>query len=139
MLFADLKPEVRDRITGMGKMFRLAPGDWLFEQDDYADFLYVIQTGQISLVLKFRDELMDKLPSLGPGEIIGWSAIVPSHTYKLGAVAEEETILVGFHGENLLNIMESDCEAGYLILKQISELIGDRLVNISTQMMSLKV
>ena len=139
ILFSELKPEVKDRILRTSRSMRLRPGEWLFEQDDYADTMYIIKEGKISLVKKFNGELMDRLPVHGQGEIIGWSALIPPHFYTLGAVAEEETLLLAFNGEKMLEIMDEDKETGYFILKNISELIGDRLVNICTQLMSLKV
>jgi CRP-like cAMP-binding protein len=139
ILFSELRPEIKDRILRTSSRVSLQPGEWLFEQDDYADMLYIIKEGKMSLIKKFDGELMDRLPVLGKGEIIGWSALVPPHDYTMGAIAEEETVLLAFNGEKMLKIMNEDKETGYFILKNISELIGDRLVNICTQMMSLKV
>jgi CRP-like cAMP-binding protein len=137
--FQDLTPEVRNRIADMGKVKKVRKGEMLFKQDSYADFIYMIKEGKISLTMQFRVELMDKLPSLGKGEIIGWSALVPPHIYTMGAQAEEESIVIGFEGVKMLEIMEEDKETGYHILRNLSEVIGSRLVSVSTQLMSLRV
>lgn len=137
--FKELRPETINRIADIGKVIRVKPGDWLFEQDSHADFIYMIKEGKISLIMQFRDTLKDKLPSFSEGEIIGWSALVPPHNYTMGALAEEESIVIGFEGERLLKIMEEDKETGYYIFRNISEVIGNRLLGVCTQMMSLNV
>ncbi len=135
----ELRPEIRDKIADLVEVRRVEAGEWLFEQDDFADRVYMIKKGKISLIMQFRDSLEDKLPSYGEGDIIGWSALVPPHIYTMGALAEEDTILVGFEGERLLEVMEEDKEAGYYIFRNISQVIGNRLVSVCTQLMSLKV
>jgi CRP-like cAMP-binding protein len=124
---------------GMGSTVKINKGEWLFEQDEFADTLFIIQQGQFSMVKQFRENLEDKLPALGPGEILGWSALVPPHFYTLGAIADTESLVLAFDGKRLLDIMENDKEIGYYVFKDISELIGVRLSDICTQFMSMRV
>ena len=81
------------------------------------------------------------IDTLGPymrGEMIGWSALVKPHIYTMGALAVEDTEVIGFNGEELLALMDSDKDNGYLVLRKLTELIGERLVNSSIQLMSMR-
>jgi hypothetical protein len=56
----------------------------------------------------------------------------------LGARAEEPSRLIGFNGEKLMKLMEENGEAGFILLRNLSEVIGERLINTYIQLMSMR-
>lgn len=137
--FSGLDREFLEKIAMLGRYVDVEKGAWLFQQEDFADNLYLICEGKIALTMTFREDLKDMLSPHGKGEIIGWSALVEPHTYKLGAQAEEPSKVISFNGKALLGLMGENKEAGFDILHNLTEVIGDRLVGICTQLMSLRV
>jgi CRP-like cAMP-binding protein len=136
--FSSLNQEFLDKVASLGQFVSIEAGGWLFQQEDKAVNLYMIYDGQISLNISFRDHIIDTMNPYMKGEIIGWSALVKPCIYTLGARAEEASRLIGFNGEKLMKLMEENGEAGFILLRNLSEVIGERLINTYIQLMSMR-
>lgn len=137
--FTSVEPAFLMEIAKIGRLMTYKKGEVLFKQEAYAKNLAVIAEGKLELTIQFREHLIDTLGPYMRGELIGWSALVKPHMYTMGARAVEDSEVICFSGKELLALMESDKENGYLMLRKLTELIGERLVNISIQLMSMRV
>jgi CRP/FNR family transcriptional regulator len=137
-LFTATEPKFLKEIAKLGKLRTVKKGEVLFKQETQAKYLYVIVAGKLELTIEFRDHLIDTLGPYMRGEMIGWSALVKPYIYTMGARAVEDTEVISFNGDSLLALMERDKENGYLVLRRLTEVIGERLVNSSIQLMSMR-
>jgi CRP-like cAMP-binding protein len=137
-LFSSTGQGFRQEIARLGRLETIKKGDVLFKQDAHAKYLYVIMEGKIELTIAFREYLIDTLGPYQRGEVIGWSALVKPNIYTMGARAVEDSEVICFDGNALLALMEGDKENGYMVLRKLTELIGERLVNSSIQLMSMR-
>jgi len=136
--FANLNDEFVGEISALGQPIELEEGDWLFHQEEYATHLYLITQGKIAFTIMFRNHVIDRLNPYMRGEIIGWSAMVSPYIYTLGAIAESPSTLIRFEGKKLLQLMDNNCSQGYILMKNLAELMGERLINRNIQLMSLR-
>jgi CRP-like cAMP-binding protein len=137
--FANLDDDYLEKIQQIGEAEDLEGGDWLFHQEDPAKKIYIITEGKISLTIMFREHVIDRLNPYMRGEIIGWSALVKPYIYTMGAIAEVPSQVIGFKGESLLALMEENRDQGYILLRNLTETLSERLINRNIQLMSLRV
>lgn len=90
--------------------------------------LYLILEGETSLItiLPQKDREVT-INTLGPGDIFGWSALVPPYTATAGAKAIIPSRVVEFDATELRKTFDEDCQFGYLMMIKIAQLIRDRL------------
>lgn len=136
--FANLDNEFVDLISGLCELRVLEEGDWLFKQEEEASHIYLIIQGKIAFTMMFRDQVIDRINPYMRGEIVGWSALVSPYIYTLGAIAETKASVIGFEGEKLRKLMDDNFEQGYLLLKNLTEIMGERLINRNIQLMSIR-
>lgn len=136
--FANLEDKFLEKIYEIAEIREVKEGDWVFKQEQDATHIYLIQEGKIAFTISIRDHIIDRINPYMRGEIIGWSALVKPYIYTLGAVAEADSKLIGFDGKALLALMEEDRCQGYTLLKNLTEVMGERLINFNLQLLSLR-
>jgi len=142
-LFAHQNDYMLKEIAMLSNERELEAGEWLFMQDDPALWLYVILEGAISLTLSLtrngRKHDLAKMASLKRGEVLGWSSLVSPYTYSLGAQAVEPSRLIEINAGGLRELLDDNPYFGYFFMKNIAEVIGERLHYKCIQLLSLKV
>ena len=67
------------------------------------------------------------ITQLNPGDICGWSALVPPHISTSSVKAIIDSSIVAFNCSKLLLMFEEDCRFGYFMLQAAAQAIGNRL------------
>ena len=119
-LFADLAPEYLELIAGCAQNVGFDAGDRLFKEGDPADKFYLVRHGLIALEQYVPNRGMLAVETIGPGEIAGWSWLVPPHRWQLSARAVEPTRAIELDGACLRGKCDDDPELGYVLLSRIS-------------------
>jgi len=115
---------------------------WVFFEGEVAKTMYLILDGAVSLTMNMGesgDKRLEKLAPIKEGELVGWSALIPPHTYNLGAQAVEKTRLVAFDGGAMRKLLDDNPVYGYYFMSNIAGVIGQRLVSKCAQLMSILV
>lgn len=128
-------------IAFISEEITLGAGDWLFHQDEPALHFYIVEEGAVSLALAIylngTGEQIEKLGSVGRGEILGWSSLVNPYIYTMGAHANIETKLLKIKAGALRQLMEDNPKFGYYLLKNLIEVITERLDYKCIQLLSI--
>jgi CRP/FNR family transcriptional regulator, cyclic AMP receptor protein len=108
-----------------------APQTWVagtvvFEQGDYAEYLYLVVTGELTIRYKPEDGPIMNLTRIQPGGIFGWSAAMGNPTYTSGAVCALDSEVLCIRGADLRMICEKHPELGKVILNRLSAIIAER-------------
>ena len=136
--FANLEQTFIEKIYRHHITIELEKDEWLFHQGEKAKYLFVIISGKIALTLEFDEDNIQRLNPYMPGEVIGWSALVTPQLYTMGAITEAPSTVIGFLGEEVFMLMEQNPDQGYLLLKNLAEVMAERLTNRNIQLMSLR-
>lgn len=140
-LFAGQNMYMLGEIARLGTEVEFEEGDWLFHEQEEASHLYLILEGSISLCLTLylngRTQHVEATSPFGMREVIGWSAMVKPHIYTFGARAERKSRLIAIEGKQLRELMDDNPASGYYFLKNLAEVIGDRLTSTYVQLLSL--
>jgi CRP/FNR family transcriptional regulator, cyclic AMP receptor protein len=117
-------------IVALGDAVRLTAGQVLFDLGSTADRIYVIRQGRVALTLPMQvggreEDVM--VEERGPGQAVGWSALIPPHRFTLKASALLDTDLIGLPRQALLDHFTSHPAAGYAVITNVSAIVGQRL------------
>ena len=129
-LLQGLSPDEAAQAVGFGTRMSLARGAQLFRLGDPADRLFVIERGRVRLTLPMQvrgkeEEVM--VEDRGPGETIGWSALIPPYRFTLTATAPLETEVIAFSREALREHFAAYPSVGYVMSLNLAAIVGQRL------------
>ena len=140
-LFAGQNNYMLEEIAMLSNEITKDKGDWFFHEDEDATKLYLVLEGAVALTLYVylngSGQHLSSSHSIGKGEIIGWSSIVPPHQYKVGAMAVKKSNLLEIDALPLRQLLDDNPEYGYHFLRQIAEVISERYMLINIQILSL--
>jgi CRP/FNR family cyclic AMP-dependent transcriptional regulator len=119
-----------------------APQTWvagtvIFEQDDYAEYLYLVVSGEVSVRYKPHDGPVMIVTRVQPGGIFGWSAAMNNPAYTSGAVCSLDSEVLRIRGMDLRAICEKHPELGSIILERLTGVIAERKRNQQGQVSSI--
>ncbi len=129
-LVTGLSPADAEAVMALGTRITLTPGAILFKLGENAQQVYLIKRGRLSLTLpmQVRDRDEDILiEERGPGQTVGWSALIPPHRYTLTARALIETDVLGLPRASLLDYFSAHPAVGYAVTRSVASVVGQRL------------
>jgi CRP/FNR family cyclic AMP-dependent transcriptional regulator len=101
-------------------------GTVIFEQDDYAEFLYLVVSGEVTIHFKPHDGPMMTVTHVQPGGIFGWSAAMHNPVYTSGAVCSLDSEVLRIRGTDLRGICDKYPDLGRIILDRLASVIAER-------------
>jgi CRP/FNR family transcriptional regulator, cyclic AMP receptor protein len=136
-LFYDLTDDQLDSLARLAVPCNFAKDEMLFEQNQYAEFLYIVLSGEISIRFKPHDG--DEIPVARVTElgICGWSSVLGRAIYTSAAVCSQPCETLRFRGRELLKLCESFPDTGIIIMERLAAVIAERLSNTNEQIMLL--
>jgi CRP/FNR family transcriptional regulator, cyclic AMP receptor protein len=116
---AGLTSDQLERMADLAVQAELPAGRRLFDEGGAATSLWLIRTGLIALDLRIpgRDALI--VETLGPGDELGLSWLMPAARWQFGAVAQNTANLFEISSAALTELCESDHELGYQLTRRL--------------------
>ena len=108
------------------------PGEVLFREGEPSEFMGVVLSGRVGLRMRVPERGQVTIVTVEPGDVVGWSVVVPPYRATSTAVALAETELARFDGIALRHALENDdglaAEFYPLVLRAVARrLEGTRL------------
>jgi len=125
--FSGLGDDAIDFLTANARENQLAAGKVLFHHGDSAEDFYLLREGHLSLEIPAIEGPVLELQDIGPGEIAGWSWLIPPHRWRFQARARTAIEYLEFDGSAVLGRCEKDPRFGYELVKWFSTLMSERL------------
>lgn len=122
-----LSPAVRGRLNALGTMQTYEPGAEILRAGGSSPFLAVIERGRVSLRLRVPGRGRVTIVTVEPGELLGWSAVVPPYRATVDAIATEPTRLVAYDAVALREQLVADPELSAALLPLVLESVSERL------------
>ncbi len=135
--FEGLDPEMVDLISGCGINTRFGPDQVLFAANDPADRFYVIRRGKVALEIDTPRAGPLVIETLGPGEVLGVSWMLPPYRSTFGARAIDDTSAVSIDAKCLRDKCDADADLGYQLFKRFAGLVRDRLQATRVQLLDV--
>ncbi|OQX23029.1 MAG: Crp/Fnr family transcriptional regulator [Desulfobacteraceae bacterium IS3] len=130
--FKGLNKSDIEKIAGLGKIEAYNAGEYIFQQHDFGEHLYIIAEGRVSL-----ERTVDMgtrkgsvtIETLGKGRVLGcWSTLLGEpHFLMSSAVCQLPTKVVVLKGAVLREMMLENREIGFNIMERFCFLLRERI------------
>jgi CRP-like cAMP-binding protein len=117
--------------------FTVGAGALLATEGETARAFYLVQSGHIALGLHTPDRGIVTIQTVGPGEVVGWSWLVPPHRWQFDCRAVDAVQGLAFDAQWLRDLCDQDHELGYHLLKQLVTVIAHRLAATRVQLLDI--
>ncbi|MDH3673911.1 MAG: Crp/Fnr family transcriptional regulator [Anaerolineae bacterium] len=124
-------------------------GHYFFHEGDELSYFYLTLDGEVVIAIdlpkqdesyrlaevvtrEFETEAVTVI-NIGPGEVFGWSALVPPHTATSSCKALTSSRVMAFDCLKLRRSFEEDSEFGYLMVQKAAQVIRSRLRAMRTE------
>jgi CRP/FNR family transcriptional regulator, cyclic AMP receptor protein len=125
--FADLESYYTNLLTGCASNVRFDAGSYIFKEGGEANEFYLIRAGKVALEIFAPQRKPVMLATLGEGEILGWSWLLPPYQWRFHAHAIETVRAIALDGKCLRTKCEDNHDLGYEILKRFASIMEQRL------------
>jgi CRP/FNR family transcriptional regulator, cyclic AMP receptor protein len=112
-------------------------GEILFQEGDIAGEFWLVFHGKVALEIAAPDRPHLTIQTVGSGDVLGWSWLVPPHRWRFDARAVKATRTLAIDAKVLKDAFEAHPEDGYRFLLRLLPVIGDRLENAWIQVLDI--
>jgi CRP-like cAMP-binding protein len=114
-------------------------GEILFREGEAADRFYLIEKGKVVLESGAGYGAPVVLETIGAGDLLGWSWMMPPYVWHFTARAIEPTEAIHFAGTILREYCEKDHSLGFELHKRMSAVMMKRLQAARKKMLAIHV
>lgn len=116
-----------DLLTGCASNVRFEAGQYLFREGEDAEKFFILRSGKIDIEVYAPGRGPIVIQSLEPGDVLGWSWLVPPYQWRFDAKATERALAIALDGVCLRTKCEEDCHLGFELLKRFTDIMNQRL------------
>jgi CRP-like cAMP-binding protein len=125
--FAGFETELGKTVSGCARNHYFEAGKYLFREGDPADEFYLVRHGAVALELHAPGQAPIVFETLGEGEIVGASWLVPPYRWTFDARATQPVRAIGVDARCLRTKCEADHHLGYEMMKRFVPVLIRRL------------
>jgi CRP-like cAMP-binding protein len=134
---ASFPQPVLEALSALAAPLHAEAGEVLFREGGVNRTFYVVVRGQVALEMSAPASGSTPLLTLGPGDILAWSALLGGETMTATATCRAPTDLISIDGQQLKALCEADHELGYLVMRQLAQALSKRLLATRLQLLDL--
>jgi CRP/FNR family transcriptional regulator, cyclic AMP receptor protein len=135
--FAGLESYYVGLLVGCASNVKFEAGTYLFKEGEEANEFYLIRAGKIALEVFAPQRKPIIVSTLGEGDILGWSWLLPPYEWKTHARVVENTRAFALDGKCLRTKCDQNHDLGYELLKRFAQVIEGQLVAAHYQLLDL--
>ena len=135
--FKDVSERARTLIAGCTAHAVFHDGEKIFCAGDPADNFFVIRHGAVALEVSVPGREPLVIETLGKGEVLGWSWLIPPYRTQFDARAIGLVRVLRIEGKCLRAKCEDDHTLGYEFYKSFLAVVADRLAAARLQMIDI--
>ncbi len=153
--FSDFTPDNLMKLAGAGREMQVDAGRYFFHEGVELDRFFFLIDGAVSIVMQLPEQNVAHpvsgqmtgqlatqdvvVSNVVPGDIFGWSGLVPPHAATSGARATAPCRVVAFDCPALQRAFDSDCRFGYLMLQKVVQVTRARLQDLRVESLAMKL
>jgi len=141
-VFAPLDDDQIRYLVEAARARTVSSGEYIFHKDEELGCFYLVVEGEFEIVfespkLEVEYEAHGQpgtlhleqviLSTVRPGQILGWSGLVPPYRATSGGRAKVPGRVIAFDCQKLLQCFEADCRFGFYMIQAAAQAIGQRL------------
>jgi len=137
-ILSDLNETQLKKIEKITSVVTFKEGDYIFRENDYAEYLYAVISGKVSLELAIDSSNRCRVKDVFPGETCGISSVVDTgmRTYIAEGIAVKDSRMFRWQGSDLEKLFYQDYETGFIVMRNIGKILKKRLQYTRAQLVS---
>lgn len=126
-----------ERLAGIAREYEAPARARLLREGDETGDLCVLVTGRVALTEHVGERGAVTLMTVEPGDVFGWSALIPPYNATSTVVSLEPVKVIAFDAASLRDVVRSDCELAAGIYPKLLEALARRLGATRHQLLDL--
>ena len=126
-VLARLSPDELDRLSATARTVRFGTRERVFSEGQQAEGCWLLHDGQVALDVFIPGRGLVVVQTLGVGDVLGWSWLVPPYRWHFGATATEPTTATALDTAQLRALADADPDFGYALSRTLFEAMLHRL------------
>lgn len=133
-VFVGLDDSDLEKIAGLSSWMSntYRAGEFIFYEDTLAKDFYILDRGEVSLVVALPKEgskevTQTPVDTITKGDVFGWSSLVAPHRLTMSAICVKPCSVVAVNGAELSQLFDTNSSIGYEVMKGLVRVIGARL------------
>lgn len=132
-----LEPETATRLAELARVYHAEPGQQLFREGDPSDLFGVVIRGRIALRTLVPERGEITILTIEPGDVFGWSTVVPPYRSTSTATAIEPMDAIVFEAAGIRAALRTDCQLAIALYPRIMLAVSRRLTATRHQLLDL--
>lgn len=124
---AALSEHQRMNLASGMEPFSVERGERFIHEGETANAFYLLRSGHVQVETSLGGGEVRPLQTLGPGEVVGWSWLLPPHRWQFSARALEPVQGFSIDAGWLRDLCEKDCSLGHHLCRQLIVVLTQRL------------
>ncbi len=135
--FAGLSAEDIQLLAGCASNVVFKADEMICREGDEANRFYLIRQGNVALEVYVPERGQVVLQTIGAGEILGWSWLIPPYQWRFDMRALELVRAIALDGQCLRGKCEANPRLGYELLKRVAQVFAERLLATRLQLLDV--
>ncbi|WP_227981987.1 Crp/Fnr family transcriptional regulator [Nocardia spumae] len=114
-------------LAATGRDVSYPAGRRLITEGEAAEHCWLIRSGRVLLDAQVPEQADIAIQTLGPGELLGWSWLVPPYRWQFGACVTEPVEAIEFDSTALSRLADADPQFGLALVLMLFQALLDRL------------
>jgi len=136
-LFRGMKEKQKEKVFELGVKETIPSDTAIFSLGDEAKKLYIVEKGRVAVKALLQGGKWAPVCAVSPGEVFGWSCLVPPYIFTASATSLEETMVTSFEASKLRDLFTREPGIGYYVMQNVAELITSRLKNVRLELLGI--
>lgn len=124
-------------IVGCASNVCFDPDQFVLHEGEEANNFYIIRHGKVSVEINTAQHGPITVQTIGEGDVLGWSWLVPPHYWRFDARAVEQTRAILLDGKCIRKKCEENHTLGYELLKRFSIVMMQRFEATRLQLLDI--
>lgn len=132
-----LSPHARSQLADCAALRSYTAGEIILREGEPTDPFGIVASGRVALRLLVPERGEVTIMTVEPGDVVGWSALVPPYRSTSTAVALDPTTLVAFDIGELRRALREDAELAATVYPRLLEAVARRMGATRHQLLDL--
>ena len=135
--FAGFESQHLEIVQGCARNRRFDAGEYVFREGEPANEFFLIRHGRVALEIAAPGRKPIMFETIGVGEIVGASWLIPPYRWMFDARAMTLTRAIGLDAKCLRGKCETDHSLGYEMMKSVLSVLVKRLDHTRLQILDV--
>jgi CRP-like cAMP-binding protein len=130
-----LAKEYLERLVSLGKVRHFAAGTYLFHEGQHGEHVFLLGEGLVGLEVSLPGHGPQRVQTVGPGELIGWSPLLGLGWMTASAVALAPCRVLALEASRVRELIDEGPRFGVELMRWLAVTLARRLNATRMQML----